>query len=414
MPDKTVAVILGGGVGTRLFPLTRERSKPAVPFGGKYRLVDVPISNCLNGGIRRIFVLTQFNSASLNNHVTRTYRFDAFGRSFVDILAAEQTPERESWYQGTADAVRQNMRHIVNRPGVDRVLILGGDQLYRMDFREVVARHQASEAEVTVAVTPVPRQEAPRYGILTVDGSDRVTKFVEKPPLDALEGLDSDRGYLGSMGIYLFDRGVLEEELRQSDANDFGHGILPALLGRRRLFAYVFDGYFEDVGTIRTFYEANLELTDPLPRFNFYEPLAPIYTHPRFLPGSKIDDCSIVRSLVTEGVILDHCRIERSVIGIRSRIQRDATIRNALVMGADFYQLPHEIQADVDSGVPPIGIGEGSVIEGAIVDKNARIGKGVRIVNAKARADADGDSYFIRDGIVVIPKNVIVPDGTLV
>lgn len=414
MPDKTVAVILGGGVGTRLFPLTRERSKPAVPFGGKYRLVDVPISNCLNSGIRRIFVLTQFNSASLNNHVTRTYRFDAFGRSFVDVLAAEQTPERETWYQGTADAVRQNMRHIVNRPGVDRALILGGDQLYRMDFREVVAQHQASEAEVTVAVTPVPREEAPRYGILTVDRSHRVMKFVEKPPLDALEGLDSDRGYLGSMGIYLFDRDVLEQELRQSDANDFGRGILPGLLGRRRLFAHVFDGYFEDVGTIRTFYEANLELTDPLPRFNFYEPLAPIYTHPRFLPGSKIDDCSIVRSLVTEGVILDHCRIERSVIGIRSRIQKGATIGNTLVMGADFYQLPHEIQADIDSGIPPIGIGEGSVIEGAIVDKNARIGKGVRIVNTKGRADAEADNYFIRDGIVVIPKNVIVPDGTLV
>ncbi len=414
MPDKTVGIILGGGVGTRLSPLTRERSKPAVPFGGKYRLVDVPISNCLNGGIRRIFVLTQFNSASLNNHVNHTYRFDAFGRSFVDILAAEQTHERESWFQGTADAVRQNLRHIVNRPGVERALVLAGDQLYRMNFREVVAEHEASGAEVTVAVTPIRREETSRYGILTIDESNEVTKFVEKPALDALDGLESERGYLGSMGIYLFNRDVLEEELRRSDANDFGHSILPELLGRRRLCAYVFDGYFEDLGTIRTFYDANLDLTDPLPRFNFYEPLAPIYTRPRFLPGSKVDDCTIVRSVLTEGVILDHCHVVRSVIGIRSRIQHGATLREVLVMGADFYQLPEAIQSDIDAGVPPIGIGEGAVVEGAIIDKNARIGRDVRIVNEQGMTDADGENYVIRDGIVVIPKNVVVPDGTVI
>jgi glucose-1-phosphate adenylyltransferase len=414
VPDKTVGVILGGGVGTRLSPLTRERSKPAVPFGGKYRLVDVPISNCLNGGIRRIFVLTQFNSASLNNHVNHTYRFDAFGRSFVDILAAEQTPERATWYQGTADAVRQNLRHIVNRPGVDRALVLAGDQLYRMDFRAVVVEHEASGADVTVAVTPIRREDAPRYGILTIDGSNDVTRFVEKPALDALEGLESERGILGSMGIYLFNRDVLEQELLQSDANDFGHGILPGLVGRRHLRAHVFEGYFEDLGTIRTFYDANLDLTDPLPRFNFYEPLAPIYTRPRFLPGSKVDDCHIVRSLVTEGVILDHCHVERSVIGIRSRIQHGATLKDALVMGADFYQLPEAIQADIDAGVPPIGIGEGAVVEGAIVDKNARIGKGARIVNVENKTLADGENFVIRDGIVVIPKNVVVHDGSVI
>ena len=414
MPDKTIGVILGGGVGTRLAPLTQERSKPAVPFGGKYRLIDVPISNCLNAGIRRIFVLTQFNSASLNNHITQTYRFDSFGRSFVNILAAEQTPERETWYQGTADAVRANMRHIVSRPGVDRVLILGGDQLYRMDFAEVVREHVASGAEVTVAVTPVPRDDASRYGILQVNEDREVTKFVEKPPSEELDGLETEHGFLGSMGIYVFNRTVLEEELKESEANDFGHGILPGLLGRRRLFAHVFDGYFEDVGTIRTFYQANLDLTDPLPRFNFYEPLAPIYTRPRFLPGSKVDDCTIVRSLVTEGVILDHCRIERSVVGIRSRIQKGATVREALVMGADFYQLPGDIQKDIDAGIPPIGIGEGAVVEGAIIDKNARIGAGVQIVNADDRNEADGENYFIRDGIVVIPKNTVIPAGTII
>ena len=415
MPDKTVGVILGGGIGARLHPLTRERSKPAVPFGGKYRLVDVPISNCLNSGIRRMFVLTQFNSASLNNHVTRTYRFDNFGRSFVDILAAEQTPEAKDWYQGTADAVRKNLRHIVNRPGVERALVLSGDQLYRMDFRDVVSQHEASGAEVTVAATTVRREDAPRYGILKVDASKKVTRFTEKPAVDALEGFETGDGkYLGSMGIYLFNRSVLEEELLQSEANDFGHGILPGLVGRRGLFAYVFDGYFEDVGTIGSFYQANLDLTDPLPRFNFYEPLAPIYTHPRFLPGSKIDDCTIVRSLVTEGVILNQCRVERSVLGVRARVAKGVSLKEVLIMGADFYQLPHEVEADLAAGRPPMGIGEDAVIERAIVDKNARIGKGVRIVNEQAVTEADGENYFIRDGIVVIPKNVTVPDGTVV
>jgi glucose-1-phosphate adenylyltransferase len=293
-------------------------------------------------------------------------------------------------------------------------LILGGDQLYRMDFAEVVGEHIASRAEVTVAVTPVQRDDASRYGILKLDATRAVTEFVEKPAPDALDALETERGFLGSMGIYIFDRAVLEEELRESDEDDFGHGILPSILGRRRLFAYVFDGYFEDVGTIGTFYHANLDLTDPLPRFNFYEPLAPIYTRPRFLPGSKIDDCTIVRSLVTEGVILDHCRLERSVIGIRSRIQRGATVSESLIMGADFYQLPDAIQSDIDSGIPPMGIGEGAVVERAIVDKNARIGSGVKIVNAEGRTEADGDNYYIRDGVVVIPKGVVVPDGTVI
>lgn len=415
MPDKTIGIILGGGGGTRLFPLTQERSKPAVPFGGKYRLVDVPISNCLNGGIRRIVVLTQFNSASLNNHVMRTYRFDNFGRSFVDVLAAEQTPDRAGWYQGTADAVRQNMRHIVNRPGVERALILGGDQLYRMDFRDIVSEHEAAGAEVTIAVSPVPREEASRYGILQIDAERKVTRFVEKPGGDRLDELVSGDRYLASMGIYLFSRAVLEEELlKQPDANDFGHHVLPAMLGRRDMHAHVFDGYFEDVGTIRTFYEANLELTDALPRFNFYEPLAPIYTNPRFLPGSKLHDCAITRSLISDGVILNQCQIDHSVVGIRSRIDNGAVVRNTLLMGADFYQLTDEIESDRAAGRAPMGIGEGTVIDGAIVDKNARIGNRVRITNEAGATELDGDKFYIRDGIVIIPKNVEIADDTVI
>jgi glucose-1-phosphate adenylyltransferase len=411
VPEKTLGLILGGGRGERLFPLTQERSKPAVPFAGKYRLVDVPISNCINAGIHRIFVLTQFNSASLHNHISRTYRFDSFGRGFVDILAAEQTLESKNWYQGTADAVRQNLRHIVSRGGVDRALVLSGDQLYRMNLRELVEQHKKTKAEVTVAVTPVPREDASRYGILKVAESQGVTHFVEKPAPDALEGLDSEGGFLGSMGIYLFDRQVLEDVLSESEDRDFGHHILPRLLGRRRLYAYSFNGYFEDVGTIRSFYNANLLLTDPLPRFNFYEPLAPIYTNPRFLPGSKIDDCILVRSLVTEGCILNQCRIERSVVGIRARIERGASVKESIVMGADYYQVPEVIAEDFARGTPPIGIGEGAVVERAIVDKNARIGRGTRIVNRHGREQEDGENYFIRDGIVVIPKDAVVPDG---
>jgi glucose-1-phosphate adenylyltransferase len=412
VPENTLGIILGGGRGERLFPLTQQRSKPAVPFGGKYRLVDVSISNCINAGIRRIFVLTQYSSASLHNHITRTYRFDSFGRSFVDILAAEQTIASKAWYQGTADAVRQNLHHILARPGIDRTLILGGDQLYRLNLRELIEQHRQNQAEVTVAVTPVPREDTHRYGILRIDDAGAVARFVEKPAADALEGLDSGDRFLGSMGIYLFERHVLEEVLRESEDRDFGHDILPRLIGRRRLYAYLFDGYFEDVGTIQSFYTANLLLTDPLPRFNFYVPLAPIYTHARFLPGSKIDDCTIVRSLVTEGCILNQCRIERSVVGIRSRVERGAVVKESVIMGADFYQVPEVIDADRARGVPPIGIGEGAVIERAIVDKNARIGRGVRIVNHRGVSNEDSETHVIRDGIVVVPKDVVIPDGT--
>jgi glucose-1-phosphate adenylyltransferase len=411
VPEKTLGLILGGGRGERLYPLTQQRSKPAVPFAGKYRLVDVPISNCINAGIRRIFVLTQFHSASLHNHITRTYRFDSFGRGFVDILAAEQTLQSKNWYQGTADAVRQNLRHIVSRGGVDRALILSGDQLYRMNLRELVDQHKKTKAEVTIAVSPVPREDASRFGILKISESQAVTHFVEKPKPESLEGLESEGRFLGSMGIYLFERQVLEDVLGASEDHDFGRDVLPRLLGRRRLYAYPYDGYFEDVGTIRSFFNANLLLTDPLPRFNFYEPLAPIYTNPRFLPGSKIDDCLLVRSLVAEGCILNQCRIERSVVGIRARVERGASVKESVVMGADYYQVPEVIAEDFARGTPPIGIGEGAVVERAIVDKNARIGRGARIVNRQGRDHQDGENFFIRDGIVVIPKDAVVPDG---
>jgi glucose-1-phosphate adenylyltransferase len=411
VPERTLGLILGGGRGERLYPLTQQRSKPAVPFAGKYRLVDVPISNCINAGIRRIFVLTQFHSASLHNHITRTYRFDSFGRGFVDILAAEQTLQSKNWYQGTADAVRQNLRHIVSRGGVDRALILSGDQLYRMNLRELVDQHKKTKAEVTIAVSPVPREDASRFGILKVSESQAVTHFVEKPKPESLEGLESEGRFLGSMGIYLFERQVLEDVLGASEDHDFGRDVLPRLLGRRRLYAYPYDGYFEDVGTIRSFFNANLLLTDPLPRFNFYEPLAPIYTNPRFLPGSKIDDCLLVRSLVAEGCILNQCRIERSVVGIRARVERGASVKESVVMGADYYQVPEVIAEDFARGTPPIGIGEGAVVERAIVDKNARIGRGARIVNRQGRDHQDGENFFIRDGIVVIPKDAVVPDG---
>jgi glucose-1-phosphate adenylyltransferase len=415
VPEQTLGIILGGGRGERLFPLTKQRSKPAVPFGGKYRLVDVSISNCINAGIRRIFVLTQYNSASLHNHITRTYRFDSFGRSFVDILAAEQTLESKAWYQGTADAVRQNLHHILSRPGIDRTLILGGDQLYRMNVRELVEQHRQNQAEVTLAVTPVAREDTHRFGILQIDPSGAVTKFVEKPGPESLSGLESNGRFLGSMGIYLFDRRVLEEVLHESEDRDFGHDILPKLIGRRRLFAYLFDGYFEDVGTIRSFYTATLLLTDPLPRFNFYVPLAPIYTHPRFLPGSKIDDCTIVHSVVTEGCILNQCRIERSVVGIRSRVERGAVVKEAVVMGADFYQVPEVIEEDHRRGVPPIGIGEGAVVERAIIDKNARIGRNVKILNDTGIVDSDElATHVIRDGVTVIPKGATVRDGMVI
>jgi glucose-1-phosphate adenylyltransferase len=410
--ENVVAIVLGGGRGDRLFPLTRERSKPATPLGGKYRLVDVPVSNCLRSGIRRIFVLTQFNSASLNNHITRTYRFDPFGSGFVDILAAEQTPQSGEWFQGTADAVRQNLRHFETVQGVSYYLILGGDQLYRMDFNEMLGQHVALGSEVTVGATKVVASEVSRFGILKVDDDRRIRAFVEKPGPDSMEGLETPHGYLGSMGIYLFNKEALADMVADEGINDFGKDLLPRAVGVRRLDAFVHDSYFEDVGTIGSFFQANLQLTDTVPAFDLYDALHPIYTRPRFLPTSKIDDCTLVRTIVAEGSILTRCRIEHSVVGIRSRIGEGALVRRSIVMGADFYQTAKELERDRELGDSHIGIGAGAVIENAIIDKNVRVGAGCRIVNSRRLEQFDGDNYFIRDGIVVVPKNVALAPRT--
>ncbi len=414
---------MGGGAGTRLFPLTKDRAKPAVPLGGKYRLVDIPISNCINSELRRIFLLTQFNSSSLHRHIQDAYRFDVFAPGFVEIMAAQQTPERTDWYQGTADAVRQNLRHLNNYPH-RLVLILSGDQLYRMDFREVLEQHQASGAEATVATIPVERAQASAFGIMQVATDRRIVRFVEKPKdpglLDSLRvdwdaigggltGVGPDT-LLASMGIYVFNREVLADALAGPEA-DFGKHIIPALIASRRVFAYLYQGYWEDVGTIRSFYEATLDLCEPVPKFNFYDATRPVYTHARYLPGSKIIKSRIERSVIAEGCVINDAVIEHSLIGLRSRVQAGAVIRDSLVMGQDYYDTPDR---DRPTGAPPMGIGHGTHIDRAIVDKNARIGDGVRITPEGKPESMDGPNFHVRDGLVIIPKNAVVPDGTVI
>jgi glucose-1-phosphate adenylyltransferase len=411
---------MGGGAGTRLFPLTKDRSKPAVPLGGKYRLVDIPISNCLNSGLRSIYVLTQFNTMSLHRHIQASYKFDNFSRSFVDILAAQQTPESADWYQGTADAVRQNMRYFLEHP-FDYYIILSGDQLYRMDFRSLLHQHIRSGAEITLATKPVPRSQASGFGIMQSDSERRVTRFVEKPKEDAVLdelklsaellssiGSASDEElFQASMGIYVFNRQVLVECLA-NDMVDFGKHIIPQAITERHVSAYIFNGYWEDIGTIRAFYDANLDLTDVLPQYSFFDASAPIYTHPRFLPGSKINGAALRQAIIADGCIISDAHIERSVIGVRSVIRTGATIRNSIVMGADYYETD---PATRPKGVPPIGIGRNCVIDRAIIDKNARIADGVVITPEGKPNDLDAGNYFIRDGIVVVPKNAVIPAG---
>jgi glucose-1-phosphate adenylyltransferase len=415
--QQTLAIIMGGGAGTRLFPLTKDRAKPAVPLGGKYRIVDIPISNCLNSGLRSIYVLTQFNSMSLHRHIQASYKFDNFSRSFVDILAAQQTPAGSQWYQGTADAVRQNMRYFLERP-FDYYLILSGDQLYRMDFRALLHQHIRSGAEITLATKPVHRNQASEFGIMQSGVDRRITRFVEKPAdeavlhemkmdRDLLDAIDSNKDeelFQASMGIYVFNRKVLIECL-ENDLVDFGKHIIPQSIKDRHVSAFIFKGYWEDIGTIRAFYEANLDLTDIVPEYSFFEPQSPIYTHPRFLPGSKINGATLRQAIISDGCIISDAHLERSVVGIRSIIQSGATIRNSIVMGADYFE--HDRQSD--SGQPPIGIGRNCVIDRAIIDKNARIADGVVITPEGKPPDFDGDNYFIRDGIVVVPKNAVIP-----
>ena len=421
LTSKTLAIIMGGGAGTRLFPLTKERAKPAVPLGGKYRLVDIPISNCLNAGFSQIYVLTQFNSVSLHQHINASYKFDNFSKSFVEILAAQQTPEDTRWYQGTADAVRQNLRDFLNRP-YEYFLILSGDQLYRMDYLHFLQEHVRSGADVTLGTTPVDRQAASGFGIMHSDANRRSYRFEEKPkdpalldelriPVDLLKELGRPAEaelYQGSMGIYVFGRKVLIDAL-DNKYDDFGKHIIPALLKDRKVFAYIFQGYWEDIGTVRAFFEANLALTDPVPAYNFFDRANPIYTRARFLPASKITGSSVNQAIVADGCIITEARIDRAVIGIRSVIEKGAVVRNTFMMGADFYEGEGPQPAP---GSPPLGIGRNSVIEGAIIDKDVRIGEGVVITPKDNAPNKDGANYFIRDGIVVVPKGAVIPSGT--
>jgi glucose-1-phosphate adenylyltransferase len=417
--QRTLAIIMGGGAGTRLFPLTKDRAKPAVPLGGKYRLVDIPISNCLNSGLRSIYVLTQFNTMSLHRHIQASYKFDNFSRSFIDILAAQQTPEGAQWYQGTADAVRQNMRYFLERP-LDYYLILSGDQLYRMDFRVLLHQHIQSGADITLATKPVRREQVSEFGIMQSGADRRITRFVEKPKdetvlhemkmsrelLTATESDPDEELFQASMGIYVFNREVLVKCL-ENELVDFCKDVIPQSIKDRHVSAFIFNGYWEDIGTVRAFYEANLDLTDLVPEYSFFESEAPIYTHPRFLPGSKVNGATLRQAIISDGCIISDAHLERSVIGIRSIIQSGATIRNSILMGADYFEQDQQEQA----GRIPIGVGRNCVIDRAIIDKNARIADGVVITPEGKPPNLDSENYYIRDGIVVVPKNAIIPPG---
>jgi len=424
-PREVISVILGGGAGTRLFPLTKDRSKPAVPLAGKYRLVDIPISNCLNSGLKRIFLLTQFNSSSLHRHVQQAYRFDEFSHGFVEIMAAQQTPGDNTWYQGTADAVRQNLTHFDNSPH-KYVLVLSGDQLYRMNYRHLINEHIKSGADVTVATIPVRRSDAEGFGILEIDSEERITRFEEKPKdpalLDTLRvkepvlsRLNNPSGedlFLASMGIYVFNRDVLAKSLSGKQV-DFGKHIIPNMISTGRLFSYVYQGYWEDIGTIRAFFDANLDLSHELPKFNFFDTQAPIYTHARYLPASKIVRGRLTRAVVSDGCVIVDAQIDHAVIGIRSRIEAGAVLQDVILMGHDDYETPEEIEKARAKGLPPQGVGYNTYIERAIIDKNARIGDNVHISPQGKPENYDGDGYYIRDGIVVVPKGGMIRSGTV-
>ncbi len=421
---EVMGIVLSGGRGQRLYPLTKMRSKPAVPLAGKYRIIDIPISNCLNSGINKIFVLTQFNSASLNRHIVQTYKFDMFTGGFVDILAAEQTPDNANWFQGTADAVRQSIKHFAPYEDVNHILILSGDQLYQMDFRHILNFHEENRADITVAALPVSAAESPSLGIMKIQQKGRVTAFHEKPGPEALPDLkctlpacgggDPAREYLASMGIYVFAKEFLIDLLTESTAMDFGKELFPESISTRAVYAYVFDGYWTDIGTIRSFYEANLGLTSSLPHFNFYDVNMPIYTHPRNLPGSKLNNCNIHQSVIAEGCILNGADIKHSIIGVRSRIGGGSTIKNSILMGADYFETTAELEQNAVRKVPNIGVGNHCSIINAIVDKNARIGDNVSIINAHNLQEKDEDNYSIRDGIIVVPKGALIPNGTVI
>ena len=408
-----LGVILGGGRGTRLYPLTRDRAKPAVPIAGKYRLIDVAISNCINAGINRIAILTQFNSVSLHRHISRTYVFDAFHRGYVQVLAAEQTPRSDAWYQGTADAVRKQLFEI-QATGAEYVLILAGDHLYRMDYNALAEFHWSNQADITVAVQPVPRQEAPRFGLLKRMPDGRITDFVEKPKDPQVQDRfvsrdDPQRPFLGSMGIYMFKTQLLDEMLKNSTDDDFGGEVIPRAIQTHTVYGFDFDGYWEDIGTIRAFYEANLALTRPDPPFTLHDPLRPVYTRSRFLPGSSIEGGSLENVLLADGCHIQRADIRDAIIGLRSQVGDGVHISASILMGADYY----EASAPEPGGVP-LGIGAECEIEGAILDKNPRLGPGVVIRPFPAGTEIDHTDWVVRDGIVVIPKNTTLPAGTFI
>ena len=425
MPQLT-ALILGGGRGTRLDPLTRFRAKPAVPIGGKFRLIDIPMSNCLHSGVRNIFILTQFNTESLHRHIYNTYRFDQFSKGFVRILAAQQTSDSQDWYQGTADAVRKNLRFLHSAD--DHIIILSGDHLYRMDYRDFFKHHLETDADITIAVKPINRQEASEFGILKVNDKLRITDFVEKPAEDeVLDAYQTDpvlferfhlephgRTHLASMGIYIFKKEVLFDVLDNNSKEDFGKEVIPDNLKKKNVFAYFFDNYWEDIGTMRAFFEAHFELTKPIPQFNFYDEDYPFYTHARFLPASKIYNCQIHQSLISEGSILLGSIIEHSVVGIRAFIDEGTYVQRAIIMGNSYYETIHDRNINKDKNVPNLGIGNNCIIRNAIIDMDCKIGNHVQLINKDNLHEADGDLFAIRDGIIIIPKGTVLPAHTII
>ncbi len=423
---KVVSIIMAGGQGSRLYPLTKKRSKPAVPIAGRFRLIDFPISNCIHSGLRKIFILTQFSSESLHRHIFLTYRFDNFSKDFLTILSAQQTLESRDWYQGTADAVRQNLRFF--RDEGDLVLVLSGDHLYRMDYQKFIDFHLKKKAEISISVYPVYQAQAPEFGVMRVNTSGRITAFFEKPkdpqqlekmkvPEEAFKKFQFDalgRTHLASMGVYLFNWDILKELLEDTDSEDFGREVIPLAIRRKKVFAYFFDGYWEDIGTIRSFYDAHLDLMQPLPKFNLYDEEKPIFTVARFLPGSKILSSEVHNSILCEGSIINRSWINYSIIGIRSRIGDNSVVDRSVIMGADLFESKEELAQNAEKKVPNVGIGQNCEIRNAIIDKNARIGNGVKLVNARGIKEETQEDYVIQDGITVIPKNSIIPDGTVI
>ena len=426
--ERVIAIVLGGGKGTRLYPLTMDRAKPAVPFAGKYRLVDIPISNCINSNFKQIYILTQFNSASLHNHIANTYIFDTFSNGFVEILAAEQTNQTDTWYQGTADAVRKNLRHFRDQ-NADYYIILSGDQLYRMDLQEMLNRHINTGAELTIAAKPISREQATGLGIMGVDEKGIINKFYEKPApdLDISEykvgdafmqeslgvKVGPENEYLASMGIYIFNSKTMEEVLN-NDKTDFGKEIIPDVIKQRKVACFLFDGFWEDIGTIKAFYDTNLDLASINPKFNFYDEQMPIYTHRRHLPATKVNFCNISNSLTSEGSIITNAYIVNSIIGVRTIIESGASLDGVYCMGASFYETEEEKKENAKRGIPNVGIGKATIIRRAIIDQNARIGDGCRIgIDDIPRKEGDFAMYSIHDGIIVINKNAVIKNGTV-